>query len=279
MKQYLPELDYYFKNYWNTYKQIEYFNVYLPEIESIGNISTNSVFALLFNNSFSESDYTYKFDEETYNYPNFSENIRERLSFTSNLIIGYIGDSTGNTTLVATTEEIIELLTHLYQYRINGTTDISSIVYANLSSNISKLIYIYLDAMINDDYDLVDDIIPISASTNMIDNLFELYVINEIYRKINNSTDLVDNTYINTRPGRSKIVITSGMITNKECSTNEEAYNLNYFYLFRNGNLLESSYYDVMDASASVTISWSNKDLEDEIEVGDILIADYLVEV
>lgn len=76
------------------------------------------------------------------------------------------------------------LIRKLLEYKQTGSTDISGIVFNNLTTNLSKLIYLYLDLKINNDYSLYDNNILISDATSILENAFEAYLIQEMFRQI-----------------------------------------------------------------------------------------------
>lgn len=94
-------------------------------------------------------------------------------------------DSTNN--LFNLEADDLTLLRKLLEYKTTGTTDISGIVYSNLTTKLSKLIYIYLDAMLNSSYTYYDTSSLVSDSTSLVECMFESYVINEIFEKVSSS--------------------------------------------------------------------------------------------
>lgn len=281
-KQHLSELDYYFRVYWETQSTIKkQYNIKFPEVETNTSlIPKNSVFALLFNTGFSEIDYISTFKPiEGPKYSYFSIPIRERLQFNADYISSLISDTTGSQILVSTNNEISLMLNLLLNYRINGVTDLSLVNYNELDSNLSKLIYVYLDSIINNNYELIKSEIPISDSTELLDNLFELYVVNEVYKVAQNDEKLIGNKTIKTRPGRSRILVDTTIFNQKYLSTKEKAYNTNDFWLFRNGYFKDRNMYNVEDSSTYTIVKWENKELDKEVREGDTIIVDYYIEV
>jgi hypothetical protein len=76
------------------------------------------------------------------------------------------------------------LIRKLLEYKQTGSTDISGIIYGNLTTNLSKLIYLYLDLKVNNDYSLYNNNILISDATSILESMFEYYLIQEMFRQV-----------------------------------------------------------------------------------------------
>jgi len=279
VKQHLAELDYYFRIYWENNKIIQHCNINLPEVESDTNeIPETSIFALMFNNNYYFDEYVYNFTDIGVKYTRWSIPIRERLFCNYGHITSFISDSTGNQQIIFISDELENLFNKLLDFRLTGYADLSEIIYDELEYTLSKLIYIYLDGMINDEYNHLYDGI-ISEDTDVVGNLYEIYVVNELYNRINISEELIGRKDIQLRPGRTRISVTSDILTSKYFETNDLPYTLDYFYLFRNGDLLNSDYYSVSDSTASAIVDWAGYSLSSVLQLNDILIADYYVEI
>jgi hypothetical protein len=79
-------------------------------------------------------------------------------------------------------EDDITMLDLLLLYRIDSTAvNISSIVYADLSTVLSKLIYIYLVFKLTRDYSLFDVETPLSDSSMILEGFYESYLVDIIF--------------------------------------------------------------------------------------------------
>ena len=78
------------------------------------------------------------------------------------------------------------MLDLLLTYRTDSTAviNLSSIIYENLSTPLSKLIYIYLNFKINNDYTEFDNSIPLSSSVQVLENFYESYLVDTIFKHI-----------------------------------------------------------------------------------------------
>ena len=275
MRYYFPELDYFFLKYWWYNKDIYSIDIPYPEIELNENIiSPNCFFALLFNNTYMEYDYVYTFKE--INTLNLSKNIRERLRSAMNHDIKfYVSSSTDLIDYFDIENEVGELLDILLDYRLTDTCDLSTIIYENLNKNLSKMIYQYLDLMINDNTVYFNEYV-FGDSNNILEMMYESYLINEAHKKIKNLGYLLNGTTITTRPERFKTVLTSEDEENQYVVlTSAPVDNIN-FYVFKNGNLLDNNSYVLSEnIDGDYIISWTGEDIL--FKEGDTLIADYYV--
>ena len=81
----------------------------------------------------------------------------------------------------------IKLLDKLLEYRLDSTSVIiSDIVYDTLTTNLSKLIYLYLDFKINNNYSNFDDVLPISDQTKCLECFYEMYICESLFDYISN---------------------------------------------------------------------------------------------
>lgn len=76
------------------------------------------------------------------------------------------------------------LIRKILEYKQTGTTDISGIVFNNLTTNLSKLIYLYLDLKLNNNYSLYNNNVLISDATSILECMFEYYLIQEMFRQV-----------------------------------------------------------------------------------------------
>ena len=77
------------------------------------------------------------------------------------------------------------MLDVLLQYRLDSSSvTLISIDYNTLTTSLSKLIYIYLDVKIYSDYSLYDNTTLISASTDLLSNCFEFFLIETIFELV-----------------------------------------------------------------------------------------------
>jgi hypothetical protein len=79
-------------------------------------------------------------------------------------------------------EDDLTMLDNLLQYRLDSTSvTLISIDYNSLSTNLSKLIYIYLDFKINNNYEKFNITTPISSEGEVLENFYESFLIDTIF--------------------------------------------------------------------------------------------------
>ncbi len=76
----------------------------------------------------------------------------------------------------------LDMLDLLLQYRLDSTSvNIFTIVYDDLTTVLSRLIYIYLRFKITRDYSLFDTDTPMSADDSVLENFYESYLVDLIF--------------------------------------------------------------------------------------------------
>ena len=276
MNHYFPELDHYFLKYWWYNKDIYKANIIYPEIELKEKIiKSNSFFALLFDNIYSENNYVYTFSEISI--LDFSRQIRERIRVGGTTIKYYSSDIDSSLDYFGINGEIKNLLDILLEYRLTNTCNLNSINYENLEKNLSKMIYQYLDLMINNNTDYFDTVNVFCNPNNILETMFETYILNESHKKIKYLQFLSNSKDVILKPERFKIDIDENIVQNKKVTLLTEPYNDLDFFVFRNGDLLNRTSFDIINDTTSYSISWENKDTI--FKKNDILVADYYIKV
>lgn len=79
------------------------------------------------------------------------------------------------------TEEELDMLDLLFDFKTSIVVDLSLVNFQTLVSPLSKLIYVYIDALQNDSFTYYNDKTPFSNGTVMLHTLFEKYVLDIIY--------------------------------------------------------------------------------------------------
>lgn len=211
--KYFPEMDYFFYNYWKENKVITFDHIEIPVIENNElAIPRGSFLELLFSKEFDYENYNICFKETRVT--TFSKPIMDRILFSPSLIKIYITDSTADEPIayVDATSNLdgnlfelqiddINMLDRLLNYRKNLYVDLN-LNYEDLNTNLSRLIFSYLDLMINGKFDLEENLI--SKEENTLENLFELYVINEFHRYIELHNMSIDTGIVEIRPVRDQ---------------------------------------------------------------------------
>ena len=183
---YLPEMDYYLQKYWVNVQNSSIFNIPMPIVyygQDTVAPPPNSIFQLMFSDAtFGDSSCNYLFKE--IDYKSFSMNIINRLRYTGKEIGCYITDVTGTYNILKISEEVKPLIQQMINYRNLQPVNLSGIQYPLLEP-LFNLMYIYLDVMYNDNTSRILDMSSaLSAPTNHLENIFEIYTNNEIHKTI-----------------------------------------------------------------------------------------------
>lgn len=119
-----------------------------------------------------------------------SEALRRRMRIYGEINNLYVcdNDSTSvcNINIFNLQPDDLTMLDLLLTYRTDSTAfiNISSIVYSNLNTVLSKLIHIYLNFKINNNYSDFDNAIPLSSSIQVLENFYESYLVDTIFKYI-----------------------------------------------------------------------------------------------
>jgi len=193
----VPELSYWFEifvtdstvNKNRVPSPVSIPQVYLPQ---------KSFIELLFNEDYPYTEYYYLYTEHSCDY-NMPYIARNRLFVYPNSAKYLDCGATGTNTFNLKGHDFV-LLNALLAYRIDSTNvtivDSTSVNlidttagvilearYNLLGTELSKLIYLYLDLKINGNYSNYDNI-SIVSSGNLLESCYEIYVLDEIYKVI-----------------------------------------------------------------------------------------------
>ncbi|MFW6001781.1 MAG: hypothetical protein ACOCQD_00415 [archaeon] len=278
---YFPELDYYFTLYWLENRDVTIYNVLIPEIEDKIKISNDTFFKLLFSDEFEEEDYEYKFNEARLT--SFTKAFRERIRITSGRASYFYMSETefdrsvdkyGDDLFGVEDSDLKPALDALLAFRKGKTVDLNLYfpVFEDIDNRLAKLIYLYLNFMINNEYQGILNENLEDENGYCLDNLFYLYVINEAHKNIKNWSFMTDNEVINTRPVRLRFVVDSEIIYNEGIIIdNPLPYNMEKFSVYKNGRLLIPEYeYKVITEENHIEITWDQSTLD--INENDIFI-------
>jgi len=289
MKHYVPELDYYFRQYWESQGDVTIIHVSIPEV--VENLFVNpliyppeplyspdNVFSLLFSSTYDSTGYRYLFRKET-NMISYPKKIYERLLVKTSRPAYYLAthDDTTGVNVFNFTQEEFWLLDRLQEYRTMQMTNIDDIDYSGLQSNLSKLIYIYLDTFINNQYETLLLLGDIPDEGRICDVLFKLYVINECHKKLRYDAIMLPLEVLELVPKRRKILVTETVLTQKKFTiTPPLPESLDDFYIYLNGRVLPNSMYqtEFYPEENPETLTVSFPDLS-SLKENDMFIAEF----
>lgn len=281
---YVPELDFYFRSYWSSRGEITIDNINIPVIDTENQeLPSGSFLQLLFSQTFDSTSYTYLFVETEIS--DLSKTLLERVKVSGSTISVYMStDSTDEENIFSLESDDLMLLSLLLDYRLGRSTSISGINYDLLGTILSKLIYVYLDLVLNQNYSRLNSNSVISSSGNILNNLFELYVINESHKIIKTWSTLLDANLLELRLIHEVKLITSAIESAKEVPLSEIVYDYNIDVYHNGTKLTQDTDYSLTidtttgDSTAVVTwITWEEQDTE--IVEDDILVIEYYTKV
>ena len=190
----VPELQYWF-NHFVINSSVNKNKVPAPAAIGSTYMGTASFIELLFNNDYSESSYKYLYYEVTTRntWPSVVRNriliypaAAQYFQITAN-------DSTGEN-IFNLQDDDLTMMDALLQYRIDSTsvtvidstsnTFISTVLsanYSSLSTNLSRLIFLFLDFQINGNTSNFNNQMLVSSSISILESMYETYVLDEFF--------------------------------------------------------------------------------------------------
>lgn len=178
----VPELQNYFEEYVNTSILNKGIISAPATIESpYDNIDNTSFVRLLFDDNWPVDATSYNYLYEEVNRSLYPWVVKTRL-MVYNLIGKYwISDSTANQNIFELVSDDFRLLNKLLEYRTDQTCTIDDIVFDDLTTSLSKLIYIYLDLKLNDSCEHYNTPDIISNENEILANCYEAYIIENVF--------------------------------------------------------------------------------------------------
>lgn len=270
--RYIPELSYWFNKYWtdNSDIKIQHVNTDITS-ENMG--EGGSFIELLFNETFSNSYYGYTF--KRINISQLSPKYIDRISVKDPTMEIYISDSTSDLNIFSLTENDLYEMDELFKYR-HGIPPTFEKTYEELDTNLSKLIFIYLEVKIRMEKGHIDNISDISTN-NILEDMFKLYVINELHKFIKNLNFIIDSNTVELAPARIRYPISD---FNDVKIDPPLPYDIEQVAAYLNGEEL------INGVDYRVTLSDSTNDVLNWIshcnklyENNNFLIVDYLYEI
>jgi len=191
----VPELQYWF-NYFVINGEINKNQIPIPTTLDEVYLPQKSFIELLFNDSYSDNEYKYYYEEDTnkYSWPYI---VKTRMGvYPASAKYYTLTDSTA-TNLFNLQQHDTTLLNALLAYRLDSTavsiiTDttsvefISNVLYAAyniLNTNLSKLIFLYLDLKINGSYTNYNNENLVSEGS-LLESVYETYVLDEMFKLV-----------------------------------------------------------------------------------------------
>lgn len=178
-----------------TYDLQYWFSVYVVEselnISQLPFLSTEEVYfrndsfiELLFNEDYDSEHYRHLYREETERHL-WPSTVRDRILIRPTSAQYFVAcDSTAleGFNLYNLHDDDLTMLDTLLYYRLYPeSATLVGIDYEDLGSNISKMIYMYLDLRINDNFSLFDHSEMMSSTTDLLEICYESYLIEQVF--------------------------------------------------------------------------------------------------
>jgi hypothetical protein len=187
------------------------------------------------------------------------------------------------------TDQDLILLDMLFDYKVFGVYDLAGINYVDLISNISRLIYCYLQAFCYKNFEKFDSEDPICINPTILPVLYEKHILDLIYQLksrqygvIYKNTSIVNDTLVEENIYRFMIMKTENIrttITQEIIDSNEIVITQNIpwdkkdFSVFKDGIILEADaeYTMVLDFSDPTNVVARVQFLTVVLELGEIV--------
>lgn len=194
----VPELQYWFNSFVIN-SNVNKNQVPLPTTLATTYLPQKSFIELLFNDSYSDTSYYYHYEEDTSKY-SWPYVVKTRMGvYPASAKYYTLSDSTTDVNLFNLQEHDTVLLNSLLAYRLDSTavsiiTDTTAVQfidnvlytnYDNLSTNLSKLIFLYLDLKINSNYTNYNNENLVSEGS-LLESMYEAYVQDEMFKLVSN---------------------------------------------------------------------------------------------
>lgn len=178
----VPEIQYYFSQFIKGSTLNENLTLFPEEMNILYLYDNKSFIRLLFDETFSNNEYKYLYRKTLRT--EWPESVSIRLSLFPSSGEYYLCDSTScDINLFNLEEDDFTMLNILLTYRLTPLfANIQNISYNDLSTNLSKLIYIYLDLKLNNSIIHYDDLNLISNSNSVLEIIYENYIIEEVFK-------------------------------------------------------------------------------------------------
>lgn len=186
--KFVPELNFYFGEFVKNTRLNKY-QMKSPSSFSESIITPKSFIELLFNNSWPQlyTDYIYHYRQET-SQSAWASTIKDRINLYSNSSQYYVLansnenlDSTSSNIFLLQQDDIM-MLDELLKYRLDKTITLDST--AVLTTNLSTMIYLYLDLKVNNNYQVYNNTNLIADPSIILEVSFESYLIENMFNYI-----------------------------------------------------------------------------------------------
>jgi len=180
----VPELQHYFEKYVNgsTLNKSVIPGPASIQEEYLG--ENISFIRLLFDDNWPVDSTSYEYTYELVDRNSYPWIVQTRLMVYNQFGQYWTIDPTSDENIFYLQSDDIKLLNKLLEYRTDQTCSIYDIVFDDLTTSLSKLVYIYLDLKLNDSYEQYNNPDIISQSGEILASCYEAYIIEQIFESI-----------------------------------------------------------------------------------------------
>jgi hypothetical protein len=179
----IPELQYWI-NKFIVNSTVNKNGVHTPSALDPLYLPQKSFIEMLFNDDYSWDEYKYIYKQKERGSWPTPISVRLNLYPASAKYYELSTDSTGENLFLLQADDLT-MLNALLSYRVDATSvtifdSTSGIVYEDLSTPLSKLIYLYLDLKVNENFSRYDNTTLVSQGT-LLETFYELYVLDQFF--------------------------------------------------------------------------------------------------
>lgn len=276
---YFPELDYYFLNYWKDEGEITIDHIFLPEVSDSYAPTPGSIIQVLFDNNYSSINPP-RYFMQIISTSLLPKPTRERIYSSRSGTVCYVSagiDDEGSQNIFGFSSTTINMLSLLTNYRLGSNPDLSLIDYETLDQTLGRMVYNYLDLVINFNFDNINSAIPDSSSSNLLESLFEIYLTNESHKLIKSWEFLIDSGVVSLRPWRQKNLVTEDILTDSSINLIYTPYSIDGLFIHVNGIDIDISQFTInTDDPDAPLLTWDP--INTTFYENDIIITDYYVD-
>lgn len=241
---FIDSLNNCFKNNMNLTTEFLYFPSEIPEKY----INKRSFFHLLFDENYDHDNFIYTFS--SFNINLLPSNIINRLYSRGKYIDCMVADETSGYNVLELNDEELNMLNNLLTFKNTFTYPLNDISFEDLTSDLSKLIYLHIELLGNKNKELktkIDKILDFNMDTsNIINLIYYSYLLDRSHKYISNTNIIIDSSMIETYFFKVRINL------NKDYTDENEPIIFNNcptpvgeMYLYYKGNIIENTKYTI----------------------------------
>lgn len=277
---YVPELNYRFAKYWNTLGEMPLKSyVQIPEIIETGYRNDNSIIRLLFDSTHALYDDNVNYMFKSLPLEELPKNILRRIKgsnvYDAQCSIIVDNNVPGSYLLYPFVEDesLKPIYLKLLEYRQTSTTSIDENDYPTYGDNLEKMVYMYLNLVVNGLYDILDVDQKICDDDDFeLYRLYEIYLMNEAYRYLKTWSVFMDTGLVDLRYVRVKYAIPENF-EDVIIITTDLPHDTTQIEIYKDGEKINTSLYNATSYTNYCSIEIDSQTIG--LKRNDTLIIDY----